>query len=467
MRVLKFGGSSLADSGRIKNAVAIATDSISAYGDITIVVSAMSGVTNSLSLLTSDVSDTSGSQALIRSIESKHLQAAQELVRIDRRPSVMAEIISLCNALTEILRGASLVGEVTPRTRDLVLSFGERLSAWLFYNTLIGESVEAVLADSRQLIRTNSDFGNARVLTGPTNNLIQSFFMNYRGIKVVTGFIASNETGHTTTLGRNGSDYSASIIGAAAGAEAIEIWTDTDGVLTADPSIVPEARNIPRLTYTEAMELSHFGARVIFPASIQPAMAKSIPVIIKNTGNPRHHGTIVSDDSCSNGSLIRGITSLSDIATINIEGCGMVGVAGVAARLFGALSSEKINVIMISQASSEHSICIAVREEDAGRACTLLESVFKTEIDEGLISSVACEKRLSIIAVVGSGMRQVPGVASRIFRPLGSNNINIKVISQGSSELNISFIIKQDDLIRALNILHKSLIVQGAGMKNK
>ncbi len=455
---MKFGGSSLADSASVRRVVGIIKEQASEDNEVTVVVSAQAGVTDALAALCLIIpTDPAGSERSITDIENRHLTMAGELIQVGMQPSVMAEIITMCNQLSEIVKGASLVGEVTARTRDMILGFGEQLSAWLLCNILRMEFSEVIYTDARQLIKTDSSFGSAKVLFEMSNKLIRDYYSENTGLKVVTGFIASTPEGETTTLGRNGSDYTASILGAAMNAGIIEIWTDTDGVLTADPTLVREARNIGQLSYNEAMELSHFGARVIFPASLQPAMEKSIPLLVKNTFNPTHKGTLVCDKTFSDNGFIKGISSLRNVSLINIEGSGMVGVAGVAARMFTALSAERISVILISQASSEHSICIALMDQDSGRAVIILKETFSKELELGLISSVRCESQLSIVAVVGENMRHMPGVAARVFAPLGRNGINIKAISQGSSELNISFVISENDLKKALRILHQAL----------
>jgi aspartokinase/homoserine dehydrogenase 1 len=337
------------------------------------------------------------------------------------------------------------------------MSFGERLSAYIVCGALRPYIPDTVYIDSRQLIKTDSSFGRARVNFELSNRLIREFYAANKGLKIVTGFIASSPEGQTTTLGRNGSDYTCSILGAALDADAIEIWSDTDGVMTADPAFVREAQTIGQLSYSEAMELSHFGAKVIFPASLQPAMAKQIPILVKNTFNPEQKGTLICMESDRDNGFIKGITSLGDICLLNVEGSGMVGVAGVSARLFKALSQESISVILISQASSEHSICIAILKEDAEKANLIILETFAEELSTGLISSVNYDAGLAIVAVVGENMRNMPGVAARVFGPLGRNGINVRAISQGSSELNISFVIHQNDLKKALRILHQAL----------
>ncbi|TSA36581.1 MAG: bifunctional aspartate kinase/homoserine dehydrogenase I [Porphyromonadaceae bacterium] len=458
MRILKFGGSSVADPGQIKNVISIVKQYDSAHPDLCIVVSAQSGVTDQLVKICELISTQREScEAIIQEVEQRHLATLKALLPVAQQPAAMAEVMAMCNELSDITKGASLVGEVTPRTHDLILSFGERLSAFVISQALKSEIGHAQFVDARQLIRTDGAFGRAKVNFEVSNKLIQEYFEANKGLNVVTGFIASSLQGKTTTLGRSGSDYTAAILGAALQADAIEIWTDVDGVMTADPRYVKEAQSIEQLSYNEAMELSHFGAKVIFPSTMQPAMAAQIPILVKNAFNPAHKGTLICKESGKDSSFIKGVASLINICLINVEGSGMVGVAGVSARMFSTLSQQQISVILISQASSEHSICIGLIQEDAEKACQLLRQTFADELLAGLISSIFYEGGLAIVAVVGENMRQTPGVSARVFGPLGRNGINVKAISQGSSELNISIVIKQDDLKKALRILHQSL----------
>jgi aspartokinase/homoserine dehydrogenase 1 len=421
-------------------------------------VSAQGGVTDQLIQLCQLITSQRAScDTIIQEIEQRHLDTLKVLMPVALQPAAMAEVMALCNELSDISRGASLVGEVTPRTHDLILSFGERLSAFVVSRVLQADFRDARFVDARELIRTDTTFGRAKVDFEITNKQITGFFEANRGLNVVTGFIASSLHGQTTTLGRSGSDYTAAILGAALQADAIEIWTDVDGVMTADPRYVKEAQSIGQLSYNEAMELSHFGAKVIFPATMQPAMSAQIPVLVRNTFNPAHPGTLICIESGKDSGFIKGVASLRNICLINVEGSGMVGVAGVSARIFSALSRQMISVILISQASSEHSICIGLMQEDAEKACQLLRLTFADELAAGLISAIFYESGLAIVAVVGENMRQTPGVSARVFGPLGRNGINVKAISQGSSELNISIVIQEKDLKKALRILHQSL----------
>ena len=458
MKILKFGGSSVADAARIRKVTEIIRNKVSEGEDIAVVVSALGGVTGKLLMVCDSVASSAHeAEQIIKWIEDLHLGVARDLLPVERQPRMLAEIMSLCNELSDIARGASILSEVTPRTCDIILSFGERLSAALLCEALKPLFPGVVYVDAREIIRTNSDFGKARVDLDVSFSLIRDCFGKNSGLKVITGFIASDSRGQTTTLGRSGSDYTATIIAAAVEASSVEIWSDADGVMTADPALVPEARSIEMLSYPEAMELSHFGAKILFPLSLYPAMMKKIPVLVKNTFNPDHPGTLISIDSARGNGVIRGITSLRDISLINVEGSGMVGVAGISARMFGSLSQNNINIILISQASSEQSICVAVKKENSSVAIRILQETFAYELSSGLISSIYSEDNLAIVAVVGENMRHVPGVAAKVFTPLGRNGINIKAISQGSSELNISFVVNENDLRKTLRVLHQAL----------
>jgi aspartokinase/homoserine dehydrogenase 1 len=458
MRILKFGGSSVANPERIKIVTNIISQNSLKNAEISIVISAQSGVTDQLIKLCSLIpGQMLKCDIILEELKQKHLNALKGLLPAEKLVSSADEVLKMCNELSDIVKGASLVGEVTARTSDLILSFGERLSAYIVSRALDLVIHGVIYTDARQLIRTDDSFGNARVDFESSNKLIKEYYAANKGMMVITGFIGSTAQGQTTTLGRSGSDYTASIIGAALQAETIEIWSDVDGVMTADPRYVNEAQSIEQLSYSEAMELSHFGAKIIFPSTMHPAMAQNIPILVKNTFNPEHKGTLICSESSRDNGFVKGITSLKNICLINVEGSGMVGVAGVSARMFNALSKKQISIILISQASSEHSICIGLMANDADKACRLLKQTFADELSEGLISSIECETNLAIVAVVGANMCHMPGVAARVFSPLGRNGINVIAISQGSSELNISLAIHENDLKKALRVLHQSL----------
>ncbi|ODS82265.1 MAG: bifunctional aspartate kinase/homoserine dehydrogenase I [Cytophagaceae bacterium SCN 52-12] len=455
MKVLKFGGTSVASAGNIKNIVSIIEDNIRQGEHVAVVFSAMSGVTNKLLEIGRMAAAGNDSyKELLDAIEAKHFALIKSLIPVQSQSNIIALTKSGFNELADLLRGVSLIREFSPRTSDLTVSFGERLSTRIISVVLNCAGISAEFCDARNLIVTDHHFGMANVDFRLTNARILEHFGDRSAIQCITGFIGQTEDKITTTLGRGGSDYTASIIGAALGASVIEIWTDVDGIMTADPRKVPNAFTVPDISYAEAMELSHFGAKVIYPPSLQPAFAHNIPLKVLNTFNPSFLGTLVSRTKTTKEYDITGISSIDDIALVNIQGSGMIGVAGVSSRLFTALSETGISVILISQASSEHSICFAIRPEDAPEAQSVLEKVFEKEIEAGQIDGISTQKHLSIIAIVGEGMKRSAGISGKLFSVLGKNGVNVVATAQGSSELNISVVIGKNDLSKALNAIH-------------
>lgn len=454
MKVLKFGGSSVANAENIKKVVDIVRE---IEGEAIVVLSAMQGTTDKLidAGRMAERGDEGYSQRLSE-IRELHLRTANEL--IGTNAAIGQEIITKLDELDDLCRGVSLVGELSLRTLDAILSFGEILSTRLASAYLSSRDVENEWTDSRTVIRTDSSFGNAVVDFKTTNELIANH--RFSKLTIAPGFIASDANGNTTTLGRGGSDYTGAIFAAALDADVLEIWTDVSGMMTADPRFVRNVRDIPRITYREAMELSHFGAKVIYPPTIQPVMAKGIPVWVKNTFAPDDFGTLIEAET-SNAEMIRGITSIDKIAVINLEGSGMVGVPGFSKRLFDALSRAQINVILITQSSSEHSICVAIEEKASDRAKAAVDREFEYEIAVGKIDPLRVETGLSILALVGDRMRFHTGVSGRMFSTLGHNGVNIRAIAQGSSERNISAIIGSADVRKAINTLHEEFFSDG------
>ena len=455
MKVLKFGGTSVGSVESIKQVIQILEKSISKGERTAVVFSAMGGATNRLIEIGRMAA--AGNQEyfeLLKVVEERHFATIRGLINVKQQSTTFASVKGLFNELEDILRGVSLIRELTDRTLDLIMSFGERLSTTIITESLKNRNLKAEFCDARQLIRPDAHFGMAEVDFPVTNRLILEHFAKNSALQCITGFIGATAEGITTTLGRGGSDYTASIFGAALDAQVIEIWSDVDGMMTADPRKVPNAFTIPSISYAEAMELSHFGAKVIYPPSLQPAFAKNIPLKVLNTFNTDFKGTLVSRTANSKEYAITGISSIDDMALVNIQGSGMIGVAGISARLFTTLSDNNISVILISQASSEHSICFTIDPRNAERAQDVLEKAFETEIASGDIDSITIEKNVSIIAIVGEGMRKSSGVSGRLFSVLGKNGINIIATAQGSSELNISVVISKNDLSKALNAIH-------------
>ncbi|PWT87912.1 MAG: bifunctional aspartate kinase/homoserine dehydrogenase I, partial [Acidobacteria bacterium] len=372
------------------------------------------------------------------------------LISPARRQKVLKTLQTKLKELADILQGIFLIKELTLRTLDVVMSFGELLSAYI-----ISEAMRVRFLDARMLIKTDQNFGSAHVLTEITYKNIRNYFSNESRLNIITGFIGCTEQNETTTLGRGGSDYSASIFGAALDVSEIEIWTDVDGVMTADPRKVKDAFPISEMSYEEAMEMSHFGAKIIHPPTMQPALKQEIPIRIKNTFHSDFSGTLISKKSKAGDFVIRGISSIHDVTLLRIQGSGMVGVPGISSRLFGALASGNISVILITQASSEHSICIAIEPKLAEEACKRIESEFSLEIHAELIDHVIVETEHAIIAVVGENMRSTPGISGQLFQALGQSRINVIAVAQGSSELNISIVVRKQDEPAAIHAIHQ------------
>jgi len=468
MHILKFGGTSVGSVDSIKQVIQI-IERHRADGQLpgAVVLSAMSGITNQLieigRMATAGQTDY---LELVRRIEDRHFNVVRQLIPVKEQSKVFATVRGIVNELEDLLRGVSLIRELSLRTMDLIMSFGERLSCTVVAECLRSRGLPVQFCDARQLIKTDSQFGAAEVNYALTNPLIQGYFSNLTDMPVVTGFIGSTEKQETTTLGRGGSDYTASILGAALNADVIDIWTDVDGMMTADPRKVPNAFNIPTITYAEAMELSHFGAKVIYPPSLQPAFARNIPIRILNTFNADHEGTVISRTADWRDFTITGISSIDDVVLVNLQGSGMIGVAGVSARVFGVLARHRISVILISQASSEHSICFAIEPRNAEAVRLVLNEEFAADIEQGHIDSVGIEKDLSIIAVVGEGMKKSSGIAGKLFSVLGKNGVNIIAVAQGSSEINISVVINRNNLSKALNAIHNVFFQSEARILN-
>ena len=460
MKILKFGGSSVGSSEKIKNVIQIINSTIKKKIKIAVVFSAFQGITDELIKISKLASAGNNKyQELFENLEQRHISTAKNLISVKKQSNILANIKLNLNELEEVIHGVFLVKELSPRTLDFILSFGERLSAYIIANALHDRGIPTEYLDSRGLVKTDNSFSNAKVDFEQTTKQIKNYFRVHEKLQIITGFIGSTVNNETTTLGRGGSDYTAAIFGAALNVSEIQIWTDVDGVMTADPRKVKNAFSLPHITYEEAMELSHFGAKVIHPPTIQPAFSRKIPIVIKNTFNPGFAGTLITNKPNSHKFAIKGLSSIDNIALIRIQGSGMIGVSGIAQRIFSALAEVKINVILITQASSEHSLCIAVLPQYASLAKKSIEREFKFEIFENLVNEPIIEENVSIVAVVGENMRNYPGISGKVFQALGRNGINVVAIAQGSSELNISTVISRDHESKALNALHDSLFL--------
>ena len=459
MKVMKFGGSSVKDAEKIKHVSSIARTAREKE-PVVLVFSAMKGITDML-IEAADKAEKgdSGYRRLVEEIRSRQNKAVSELFnQKSDAEAILHELDLLLNNLTDILHGVELVKECSDRTMDMVMSFGERLNNRLIAAYLTSSGTPASYIDARGMITTDASHGNAKVDFETSYPKINSVINAAEGIAVVTGFIAATPGGITTTLGRNGSDYTASLIGAAVNASCVEIWTDVDGVLSADPRLVENAYVLPEVSIEDAMELSFFGAEVIHPYTMIPAVDRKISIYIKNTLNPSAPGTRIAADIRKTSLPITGVASIENAALINIEGGGMLGHPGVASRVFSALAEANINIIMISQASSEHSICMVCREKESGRAILALEAELERELHYRMIQKIDLIKELEIIAVVGENMRGTPGISGRLFSALGNAGINVLAIAQGSSERNISFVIHRRDRKEALNVVHQAFL---------
>jgi aspartokinase/homoserine dehydrogenase 1 len=453
MKVLKFGGSSVANSENIKKVLAIVANA-SKEQKVAVVVSAFGKTTdNLLAAANTALVDIAIAKNILETIKELHYQVIDDLISSQKK-EVLEVVTSLLDRLSSIYEGIFLLQELSDKTLAKVSSFGERLSSFIIANAA-NELFDAAHKESKALISTNNEYLNAQVNFKITNQNITSFFDNNKHqVIVLGGFISSNLNGETTTLGRGGSDFSASIYAAALNAVELQIWTDVPGMFTANPRVVKQAYPISEISYEEAMELSHFGAKVLYPPTIQPSLRKEIPIRIKNTFDPENVGTLICNNP-NNSNEVKGISHIEDISLITLEGGGMIGIPGFSKRLFETLSLEKINIVFITQASSEHSICVGVYQDDAAKAKELLDATFSIEIDRKKIKPISVENDLAIIAVVGESMKNYQGLSGQMFSALGRNNVNVRAIAQGSSEKNISAVINKSNAKKALNTLHE------------
>ena len=456
MKVLKFGGTSVANSESLSSVLKIIQKQ---KKPVAVVVSALAGITDLLmEMLSLAQSGEDHYKEGIAEIEKRHLEIIKKFVPIQHQSAIISFLKKNLNELESRLDAIHLLEEATPKNNASISSYGEILSSNIIQEVFSYHDIDSVLKDSRALIKTEIHNGKEVVNQTLSQENIRNYFKdNSSHVVLLPGFIASNADSETTTLGRGGSDYSAAIIASAISSEVLEIWTDVSGMFTAHPKIVAQAKPIKKLTYYEAMELSHFGAKVIFPPTLQPIIEKNIPIVIKNTFAPEDLGTLIDDSPVvENGEIVKGISHIDNVALINLEGSGMIGITGFSKRFFEALSDENINVIMITQASSEHSICIGVREDEAIAAKKVIDEKFAFEISIKKVSPAQIEKNMVNIAVVGEKMKDHQGISGKLFSSLGANNINIRAIAQGASERNISIIIDKKNVSKAINTLHES-----------
>lgn len=454
MNVLKFGGSSVANPQNIEKVVQVIANA-SVNNQLIVVVSAFGKTTNKL-IASAEQAAQNNANYLdnYQEVEQLHFEVIEKLVPENQQEEVKTYIASLLKQLKTLLEGCLLLNEITPKTLATISGFGELLSSYIIASIASGE-LDVVYKDSRELIITSNAFDKAQVDFQVTNvNCKEYFGNNKHRVTLLPGFIARTKEGKSTTLGRGGSDYSAAIYAAAVNADELQIWTDVSGMYTANPHLVKQAFPIPHISYQEAMELSHFGAKVIYPPTIQPVLEKEIPIRIKNTFEAENVGTLISKIT-ENGKPVKGISHIENITLLTLEGSGMVGVSGISKRLFETLSTHNINVVLITQASSEHSICVGIYDDDAEKAALKINEAFAFEIERHKIDPIIVEQGLAIIALVGDKMRNHQGLSGQMFSSLGKNNVNIRAIAQGASEKNISAVINSSDAKKALNTLHE------------
>jgi len=456
MQVLKFGGSSVANAENINKVVEIIKNK-KADTKTVVVVSALGGITDLLlkTAALAEANDESYKTSL-QEIEDKHLETVKNLIPVQQQSGVLSLVKTICNEAEDICNGIFLLRELSARTKDRIVSYGELLSSQIIAAKLNATGLVTEWKDARKIIVTDSNYGMAVVDFAATDKKTAAFFdASASSLFIIPGFIAADKNSITTTLGRGGSDYTAAILAAALEASVLEIWTDVSGIMTADPRLVNNIKHIPQISYQEAMELSHFGAKVIYPPTIQPVMKKGIPVWIKNTFAPDELGTVIKNEATATGTSIQGISSINKIVLLSLEGSGMVGIPGFSKRLFEALANAFINVILITQGSSEHSICVGVDEHASAKAKEVIDAAFDYEIETNKVDPIIVEKELSIVAIVGDNMKNHSGISGKMFSALGRNGVSIRAIAQGSSERNISAVIATADVKKAINVLHE------------
>lgn len=453
MKVLKFGGTSVGTPEAVLQVKQI-VDRLDAPA--VVVVSALGGVTDCLITLSAKAVDpTADYLPMLDELHARHDQMVRSVLPPDRREESLQGVSNCFDELSRILQGVHLIGELTPKTADAIVAYGERLSS-----SIVAALLNVRHIDSRHLIRTHSEGGKHRVDFETTHAAIAAADLSSSPLTVMGGFIASDvESGRTTNLGRGGSDYTAAILAAALGAEVLEIWTDVDGFMTADPRVIPTAFTIDELSYDEATELCNFGAKVVYPPTIFPVCARNIPILVRNTFNPYGRHTVIRRDATPSSRLIRGISSIADTALVTVSGMAMVGVVGVNRRIFASLAQAGISVFMVAQSASETSTSLAVTPADAQRACEILDAEFSREIAAGAMNPAGCRTGLSTVAVVGENLRHHTGTVGRLFSVLGRNGIGVNAVALGALEMSVSFVIERSMLRKALNVLHDSFFM--------
>jgi aspartokinase/homoserine dehydrogenase 1 len=460
MIVMKFGGTSVQDANAMRRVLSIVKSRLAEHP--LVVVSALSGVTDAL-IHCAEISHLGREQAAVEKFESEvvlpHQRLIQELIQEpQRREPLVKTMEGNFQEVRMLIHALSILGELTSRSLDAIASYGERFSSLILTAVLQQQGIDAHWIDARSFIITDDQHTRANPLMDVSlekARQIISPVIDQHEVLITQGFVGSNRNGQTTTLGRGGSDYSATVMGALLDAKEIEIWTDVPGVMTADPRVVPEARTISELSYTEAAELSYFGAKVLHPKTIWPAVEKRIPIRILDTFHPEKSGTMIMENPRSNDHPVKAVTSIRNLSILTVEGRGMLGVPGVAARAFTAVAKERVNILMITQSSSEQNICFVIEQKAAIPTIHALEDAFEIEIARHQIDTIRAQDKVVIIAVVGAGMKGTPGIAAKVFGALGQGKINVISIAQGSSEYNLSFVVHENDGDEAVRRIHR------------
>jgi aspartokinase/homoserine dehydrogenase 1 len=459
--VMKFGGTSVGGVAALQQATSIVKKAREEGNEVVVVASAMSGVTDLLlrGARQAEAGDVTTADHARQEIMAKHTQVIEALLAGSKaHASVLTKISALLDEFEALCQSVNVLGELTPRALDVIAGMGERMSVRQVAAVLEHQRIPAQAIDATRLIVTDDRYGSAMPLMSPTAECSQTQLnpLIKEGVTpVVTGFIGASEAGIPTTLGRGGSDYSATILGRALGADEVWIWTDVNGVMTADPRVVPDACTIPHLSYAEVGEMAYFGAKVLHPQAIRPVRRSVIPVRILNTFEPDHPGTLITKDPDGSNQTVKAVTAIKQLSMVTIEGAGMIGVPGVSARTFGAVARTGTSVLMISQSSSEQSICFVVSTSEKEKVLAALQEEMALELDRRDIERIRPQDEIVILAVVGAGMKGTPGIASRVFGALGTHHINVIAIAQGSSEYNISLVVAQGDGDEAVRCIHE------------
>lgn len=465
--VMKFGGTSVGGVDAIRQAADIVLEQAQTWRRLAVVVSAMSGVTDALTqgALSAVSGDDGTYRAIVADLRVRHYRVVDELLDPNgERAALLATVDESLDEFAAFCHSVHVLGELTPRAMDAITSLGERINARVLAALLRQQGVRSEAVDATKLIVTDETFQNAVPLIEASRSQVAGRLvpmLEDGTIPIVTGFIGATETGTTTTLGRGGSDYSAAILGDCLDADEVWIWTDVDGVMTSDPRIVPEARVIPTLSYGEVSELAYFGAKVLHPRTIRPVVERGIPLWVKNTFNPNFPGTRIEREAQSTPVTVKAVTAIEGLSLVTVEGRGMMGVPGIAARTFSAVASQGASVLMISQSSSEQSICFVIPTKAVPHVIRAIEAEMALELTRRDIDKVWSMDDVVIVTAVGAGMRSTPGVAARIFGALGGGEINVIAIAQGSSDCSVSLVVAAEDCATAMQKIHREVILNG------